>query len=249
MLSDGLPLVWQLHRHGFAQAEQVRGPDLTVRLCEEAAAAGLPVYFYGGDGTLMTELRAELGREIPTLEVAGAEAAPMLPRQPGTDQALVERIRASGARLVLVGLGCPKQEFWMQAHRPHLDAVLVGRRPGVRDHRRARARGPGLDAPRRPGMAVPGDLRAAPAVAPLPGHQHAVRGLPAARGALRPLTGQRGAARTRRNRPLTTSSNAAASASPTGSPSSQAELITPTAGTASTLIAATWAGSRVTSLK
>ena len=126
VLSDGLPLVWQLHRHGFAQAEQVRGPDLTVRLCKEAAAAGLPVYFYGGDDSLMAELKTELGREIPALRIAGAEAAPRLPRQPETDHALVERIRASGARLVLIGLGCPKQEFWMQAHRAHLDAVLVG---------------------------------------------------------------------------------------------------------------------------
>jgi N-acetylglucosaminyldiphosphoundecaprenol N-acetyl-beta-D-mannosaminyltransferase len=126
VLSDGMPLVWQLHRHGFAQAEQVRGPDLTVRLCEEAAAAGLPVYFYGGQPKLMAELRAVLEREIPALRIAATEAAPMLPRQPQTDPALVERIRASGARLVLVGLGCPKQEFWMQAHRPHLDAVLVG---------------------------------------------------------------------------------------------------------------------------
>jgi N-acetylglucosaminyldiphosphoundecaprenol N-acetyl-beta-D-mannosaminyltransferase len=126
VVSDGKPLAWQLRRHGFAHAEQVRGPDLTVSLCEQAAAAGLPVYFYGGDTTLMAELQAALGHRIPALKIAGAEAAPMLPRQPATDHALVERIRASGARLVLVGLGCPKQEFWMQAHRPHLDAVLVG---------------------------------------------------------------------------------------------------------------------------
>jgi N-acetylglucosaminyldiphosphoundecaprenol N-acetyl-beta-D-mannosaminyltransferase len=126
VVSDGLPLVWQLHRHGLAHAEQVRGPDLTVRLCEEAAAAGLPVYFYGGDRGLMAELETALRSRVPTLRIAGAEAAPMLPRQPEMDPAVVERIRSSGARLVLVGLGCPKQEFWMHAHRPHLDAVLVG---------------------------------------------------------------------------------------------------------------------------
>jgi N-acetylglucosaminyldiphosphoundecaprenol N-acetyl-beta-D-mannosaminyltransferase len=67
-----------------------------------------------------------LRRRLPALRIAGAEAAPMLPRQPEPDGATVERIRRSGARLVFVGLGCPKQEFWMQAHRAHLDAVLVG---------------------------------------------------------------------------------------------------------------------------
>jgi N-acetylglucosaminyldiphosphoundecaprenol N-acetyl-beta-D-mannosaminyltransferase len=124
--SDGMPLVWQLRRHGFAHAQQVRGPDLTVRLCQDAAAAGLPVYFYGGDRALMAELEAALRVRVPALRIAGLEAAPMLPRQPGMDPAVVERIRSSGARLVFVGLGCPKQEFWMHAHRPHLDAVLVG---------------------------------------------------------------------------------------------------------------------------
>jgi N-acetylglucosaminyldiphosphoundecaprenol N-acetyl-beta-D-mannosaminyltransferase len=126
VVSDGRPLVWQLHRNGFPHAQQVRGPDLTMRLCQDAAAVGLPVYFYGGDRRLMAELEAALHARIPTLRIAGLEAAPMLPRQPDTDLALVERIRSSGAGLVFVGLGCPKQEFWMHAHRPHLEAVLVG---------------------------------------------------------------------------------------------------------------------------
>jgi N-acetylglucosaminyldiphosphoundecaprenol N-acetyl-beta-D-mannosaminyltransferase len=124
--SDGLPLVWYLRRHGFEQARQVRGPELMIRLCEAAAAEDMPVYFYGGDAALMAELRVALDARIPTLRIAGMEGAPMLPRQPEVDEAAVERIRASGAKLVFVGLGCPKQEFWMAAHRPHLDAVMVG---------------------------------------------------------------------------------------------------------------------------
>jgi N-acetylglucosaminyldiphosphoundecaprenol N-acetyl-beta-D-mannosaminyltransferase len=126
VVSDGRPLVWQLHRHGFQQAQQVRGPDLLVRLCEAAAAERLPVYFYGGDEELIDEFRAVLQRRVPGLTIAGAEAAPILPRQPEVEPATVERIRRSGARLVFVGLGCPKQEFWMHAYRPHLDAVLIG---------------------------------------------------------------------------------------------------------------------------
>jgi N-acetylglucosaminyldiphosphoundecaprenol N-acetyl-beta-D-mannosaminyltransferase len=126
VVSDGMPLVWQLRRHGFAHAEQVRGPDLMISLCEAAAAEGLPVYFYGGDQSLMEALTDALRRRLPQIRIAGAEAAPLLPRQPEPDDATIERIRRSGARLVFVGLGCPKQEFWMQAHRARLDAVLVG---------------------------------------------------------------------------------------------------------------------------
>jgi N-acetylglucosaminyldiphosphoundecaprenol N-acetyl-beta-D-mannosaminyltransferase len=126
VVSDGRPLVWQLRRHGHAHAEQVRGPELMNRVCEAAAAEGVPVYFYGGDGALMAQLRSALQQQFPQLAVAGMEAAPMLPRQPQLDEGLALRIRASGARVVFVGLGCPKQEFWMAAHRAHLPAVLIG---------------------------------------------------------------------------------------------------------------------------
>ena len=126
VVSDGAPLVWQLRRQGFAQARQVRGPDLMLRVCERAAEAGVPVYFYGGDETLIGDLLEVLSRRAPGLVIAGAEAAPMLPERPEVDGAVVDRIRRSGARLVLVGLGCPKQEFWMQAHASQLDAVLIG---------------------------------------------------------------------------------------------------------------------------
>ncbi len=126
VVSDGMPLVWRLRRSGFADARQVRGPDLTLELCRRAAATGIPVYFYGGDEALMAALVGRLQGELPALEVAGAEPAPMLPRQPGVDPDLIERIRSSGAGLVFVGLGCPKQEFWMAVHRPHLGAVLLG---------------------------------------------------------------------------------------------------------------------------
>jgi len=126
VVSDGAPLVWQLQRQGFLQARQVRGPDLMLSLCERAAKAGFPVYFYGGDQALIADLLEALPRRAPRLAITGAEAAPMLPPRPEVDGAVVERIRRSGARLVFVGLGCPKQEFWMQAHAPHLDAVLIG---------------------------------------------------------------------------------------------------------------------------
>lgn len=126
VVSDGMPLVWRLRRAGHADAQQVRGPDLTVHLCRRAAAEGVPVFFYGGDEALIAALVERLRREAPGLRIAGAEAAPLLPLRPEVDPALLERIRSSGAGLVFVGLGCPKQEFWMEAYRPHLDAVLLG---------------------------------------------------------------------------------------------------------------------------
>jgi N-acetylglucosaminyldiphosphoundecaprenol N-acetyl-beta-D-mannosaminyltransferase len=126
VVSDGKPLVWRLRQQGFRQAEQVRGPDLMLRVCEAAAAEGVPVYFYGGDEQLISALGAELKRRWPDLVIAGAEAPPLLPPRPEVDPAVAERIRASGARILFVGLGCPKQEFWMHAYAPELAAVQLG---------------------------------------------------------------------------------------------------------------------------
>ncbi|MFQ5958072.1 MAG: WecB/TagA/CpsF family glycosyltransferase [Alphaproteobacteria bacterium] len=123
--SDGMPLVWELRRQAH-RAERVAGPDLTLGLCERAAAEAMPVFLYGSAPATMNALVTALCKRFPTLVVAGYETPPMLPRRPPIDPEVGARIEASGARLVLVGLGCPKQDFWMAAHAPRLSAALVG---------------------------------------------------------------------------------------------------------------------------
>ncbi|MFQ5785441.1 MAG: WecB/TagA/CpsF family glycosyltransferase [Alphaproteobacteria bacterium] len=123
--SDGMPLVWSLRRAGL-DAERVAGPDLMARLCARAAEEGMPIYLYGGGAATFETLARTLAARFPGLRIAGREAPPMLPPRPARDEAARARIAASGARLVFVGLGCPKQEFWMAAQAPGLPAVLLG---------------------------------------------------------------------------------------------------------------------------
>jgi len=123
--SDGQPLVWALRRQGLA-AERVAGPDLMPALCARAAAEGVPIYLYGGVAPVLDTLAERLTRRYPGLIIAGREAPPMLPPRPPRDDAAIERIRRSGAGLVFVGLGCPKQEFWMDAQSDGVPAVLLG---------------------------------------------------------------------------------------------------------------------------
>jgi len=123
--ADGLPLVWMLKQNGFSEAERVVGTDLTLKLCERAAAEGMPVYFYGGTPETIRLLEASIAKRFSTLKVF-YESPPLLPEQPEADQEVVDRINNSDARLVFVGLGCPKQEFWMATYTSHLPAVLIG---------------------------------------------------------------------------------------------------------------------------
>lgn len=126
VVSDGRPLVWQLRAQGLVHAEQCYGPDLTVELCRKAAERAMPIYFYGGDDQVRDRMVEELRRRFPTIRIAAAEPAPMLPAEPPLDEALAGRIRSSVAALVFCALGCPKQEHWMRAHAPHTGAVLLG---------------------------------------------------------------------------------------------------------------------------
>ncbi len=124
--ADGLPLVWVLRQNGFKEAERVTGTDLTLKLCETAADEGIPVYFYGGSPDTIRTLKAFIAKKYPDLNVVGYESPPSLPLEPEIDQGVVDRISKSGARIVFVGLGCPKQEYWMAAYTSNLPAILIG---------------------------------------------------------------------------------------------------------------------------
>lgn len=127
VVTDGMPLVWALRRlQGRSDAHRVYGPGLVLELCERSARQGTSVFFYGGTPAELDSLQRNLRERYPTLVIAGAVSPPMLPAEPPFDAAITERINGSGARLVFVGLGCPKQEFWMDAHASQLKPVSIG---------------------------------------------------------------------------------------------------------------------------
>ncbi|MFY1688996.1 WecB/TagA/CpsF family glycosyltransferase [Plantactinospora sp. WMMB782] len=123
---DGQPVRWALNLlHRAALAERVYGPDLTLGVLARFADEGMPVYLYGSTEETLARLIPELERMFPALKVAGMEASKFRPVRPGEDAEIADRIRASGARLVLVGLGCPRQEVFAYAMRPLLDMPLM----------------------------------------------------------------------------------------------------------------------------
>jgi N-acetylglucosaminyldiphosphoundecaprenol N-acetyl-beta-D-mannosaminyltransferase len=83
------------------------------------------VYLYGGTEDVLDKLCARLGQLCPALVIAGREAPPFRPLTDDEDRQVVERINDSGAGLVFIGLGCPKQDHFAYEHRPEVRAALV----------------------------------------------------------------------------------------------------------------------------
>ena len=123
---DGMPLVWGLRLLGVAGATRVYGPDLTPVVCRLAAENGIPVGFYGGAADVLDELTAKLQRRFPDLIVAYRASPPYRPPTPHEEPCTLEDLDRSGARILFVGLGTPKQERWMFAHKNRVDAVMLG---------------------------------------------------------------------------------------------------------------------------
>jgi N-acetylglucosaminyldiphosphoundecaprenol N-acetyl-beta-D-mannosaminyltransferase len=123
---DGMPLVWALRLLGVRGATRVYGPDLTPVLCDRAAALGIPVAFYGGTPDVLRDLRANLAARHPGLRVVYSWPPPFRPLTEEEDREVTSEIAASGARIVFVGLGTPKQELWMNDHLGAFPAVMVG---------------------------------------------------------------------------------------------------------------------------
>ena len=126
---DGKPLVWA-HRvlGGRRLTERVYGPTLMLKLCEGAAGRGLPVYLYGGAAGVPEKLSQVLQQRWPGLKIAGAFPPPFGERA-AEDPALLQEIEAinrSGARLLFVGLGAPRQERFMERHAGQINAVQIG---------------------------------------------------------------------------------------------------------------------------
>lgn len=123
---DGMPLVWALRALGERGASRVYGPDATVAMLKAAEDAGIPVGFYGGSQSALGKLIDFVRRQYPKLKIVFVESPPFRTLTTEEDQAAIERIADSGARLLFVGLGCPKQERWIMEHVGKVSAVMFG---------------------------------------------------------------------------------------------------------------------------
>lgn len=123
---DGKPLVQALRALGLQEVSQVRGPNLTLHICEAAAREGVAIGLYGGTPESLALFTTFLQKRYPGIKIVCQIAPPFRSLTTAEDAAYTRQLVESEARIVFVGIGCPKQELWMAAHQGKLSAVMLG---------------------------------------------------------------------------------------------------------------------------
>ena len=125
---DGQPLVWALNLLGHRLGDRVYGPDLMDRACARAARTGRRMYLYGGrDQGALVQLTRNLRLRHPGLQIVGGHVPPYRELTREEEAAVAADIQRSGAEVVWVGIGVPRQEKWMARMTPRLRSqVLIG---------------------------------------------------------------------------------------------------------------------------
>jgi N-acetylglucosaminyldiphosphoundecaprenol N-acetyl-beta-D-mannosaminyltransferase len=123
---DGAPIAWALRAMGHASQERINGPDLMWNLCGRASGEGVSVFLYGSTCETVQALIGRLVAVFPDLVIAGYHCPPFRPLTETENEAVVREINESGAGIVFVSLGCPKQERWIADHRKSVSAVALG---------------------------------------------------------------------------------------------------------------------------
>ncbi|MCC6452843.1 MAG: WecB/TagA/CpsF family glycosyltransferase [Acidobacteria bacterium] len=126
IVPDGMPLVWMQKIEGRRDANRVRANDLMIGLCRFAEERGHSVGFYGASEAVIEGIKERAARDFPALKVAYAYSPPFRPLTDEEDAEITAKIAENAPDFLFVGLGCPKQERWMNEHRPRLKAVMLG---------------------------------------------------------------------------------------------------------------------------
>ena len=122
---DGMPIVWLGRSQGNKDVQRTYGPDLLLMLCDVGQAQGWRHFFYGGTENVCDRLVKRLRSKFPNMIVAGTMAPPFTPQTERISSEVVSAINAQRPDILWVGLGAPKQDYWIALNREVLNAPVV----------------------------------------------------------------------------------------------------------------------------
>jgi N-acetylglucosaminyldiphosphoundecaprenol N-acetyl-beta-D-mannosaminyltransferase len=122
---DGIAVLKALRWNSGPSAERVPGPSLLLEACQFGLDKGWRHYFYGGAEGVAEQLAERLSQLYPGLQVAGTYSPPFRELNATEEDEIKQHIEANGTTLLWVGLGGPKQEFWMARHLSKIEVPLM----------------------------------------------------------------------------------------------------------------------------
>jgi exopolysaccharide biosynthesis WecB/TagA/CpsF family protein len=126
VVADGQPVRWALnHLHDVGLRQRVYGPGLTLAVLARAEQEKLPVYFYGSTEDILSLLAVKLLERFPRLIIAGTSPSTFGRLTVEAADRVGDQIRQSGAQIVFVGLGCPRQEVWAYEFRDRVNVPIL----------------------------------------------------------------------------------------------------------------------------
>jgi N-acetylglucosaminyldiphosphoundecaprenol N-acetyl-beta-D-mannosaminyltransferase len=124
--ADGQPVRWAMNLlHKAGMVERVCGPIMMLRMCARCADEGVSIYLYGSTPQTLEDLQTALEDKFPGIRIAGVESPPFRSLTAEENQTACDRINASGAGIVFVGLGCPRQDIFAHQNRNRIHAVQL----------------------------------------------------------------------------------------------------------------------------
>ena len=126
IVPDGQPVRWALNSfYKLGLKDRVYGPELTLHVLKKADENALNVYLYGSTEHTLLKFKKFIGEKNPSVNRCGVHIDMFREATDEEDAQDIRKINESGANIVLVGRGCPRQEFWVATHKGKVNAAMM----------------------------------------------------------------------------------------------------------------------------
>ena len=126
IVPDGQPIRWALNSfYSLGMKDRVYGPTLTLWVLKKANDLNLKVYLYGSRATTIEKFREFIESNYPGVDICGIHQDRFRDATEEEDLSDINKINESGAHIILVGRGCPRQEIWVADHLGKINGVMM----------------------------------------------------------------------------------------------------------------------------
>ena len=127
IIPDGRPIFWAQKLLGYSHAKQVRGQDITHFLCQLSNDSNITIGLYGGSSdSILNAVERNLLKQFPSIKIVYKYSPPFRPLTEEESNEISSTINQAGVDVLLVGIGCPKQEKWMAEHKTKINSLMLG---------------------------------------------------------------------------------------------------------------------------